>query len=181
MYKKNSEHNIFNSLKTKEYLTWYQPIMLEWTKKELGFFFKNTLENSKQHIRKLHTLFHSIYFKDHNFLLKNDHLRISKINVSITLSNLSAAYGSCLAISNKIINQETVQKRGNSFNIICKRAYFLGQNIIFFISNACTSCNVGTEGRNNTGVCGILTFDPAQKCYSKVMHRKEVTHSKEIA
>ena len=25
--------------------------------------------------------------------------------------------------------------------------------------------------------CYILTFDPAQKCYSKVMHRKEVTHS----
>ena len=25
--------------------------------------------------------------------------------------------------------------------------------------------------------CCILTFDPAQKCYSKVMHRKEVTHS----
>ena len=26
-------------------------------------------------------------------------------------------------------------------------------------------------------VCNILTFDPAQKCYSKVMHWKEVTHS----
>ena len=26
-------------------------------------------------------------------------------------------------------------------------------------------------------LCNILTFDPAQKCYSKVMHRKEVTHS----
>ena len=26
--------------------------------------------------------------------------------------------------------------------------------------------------------CYILTFDPAQKCYSNVMHRKEVTHSK---
>ena len=25
--------------------------------------------------------------------------------------------------------------------------------------------------------CNILTFDPAQKCYSKVMHRKELTHS----
>ena len=25
--------------------------------------------------------------------------------------------------------------------------------------------------------CNILTFDPAQKCYSKVMHWKEVTHS----
>ena len=25
--------------------------------------------------------------------------------------------------------------------------------------------------------CSVLTFDPAQKCYSKVMHRKEVTHS----
>ena len=25
--------------------------------------------------------------------------------------------------------------------------------------------------------CCILTFDPAQKCHSKVMHRKEVTHS----
>ena len=25
--------------------------------------------------------------------------------------------------------------------------------------------------------CNILTFDPAQKCYSNVMHRKEVTHS----
>ena len=25
--------------------------------------------------------------------------------------------------------------------------------------------------------CYILTFDPAQKCYSKVMHRQEVTHS----
>ena len=25
--------------------------------------------------------------------------------------------------------------------------------------------------------CYVLTFDPAQKCYSKVMHRKEVTHS----
>ena len=25
--------------------------------------------------------------------------------------------------------------------------------------------------------CYILTFDPAQKCYSKVIHRKEVTHS----
>ena len=35
-------------------------------------------------------------------------------------------------------------------------------------------------------LCNILTFNPAQKCYSKVMHRKEVTHSngqwsKEIA
>ena len=28
-----------------------------------------------------------------------------------------------------------------------------------------------------TYYCNILTFDPAQKCYSKVMHRKEVTHS----
>ena len=26
-------------------------------------------------------------------------------------------------------------------------------------------------------LCYILTFDPAQKYYSKVMHRKEVTHS----
>ena len=26
-------------------------------------------------------------------------------------------------------------------------------------------------------LCNILTFDQAQKCYSKVMHRKEVTHS----
>ena len=26
-------------------------------------------------------------------------------------------------------------------------------------------------------VCYILTFDPAQKYYSKVIHRKEVTHS----
>ena len=25
--------------------------------------------------------------------------------------------------------------------------------------------------------CYILTFAPAQKCYSKVIHRKEVTHS----
>ena len=25
--------------------------------------------------------------------------------------------------------------------------------------------------------CNVLTFDPAQKCYSKVMHRKEVTQS----
>ena len=25
--------------------------------------------------------------------------------------------------------------------------------------------------------CNILTFDPAQKCYFKVMHQKEVTHS----
>ena len=25
--------------------------------------------------------------------------------------------------------------------------------------------------------CYILTFDPAQKYYSKVIHRKEVTHS----
>ena len=25
--------------------------------------------------------------------------------------------------------------------------------------------------------CNILTFEPGQKCYSKVMHRKEVTHS----
>ena len=25
--------------------------------------------------------------------------------------------------------------------------------------------------------CNILTFAPAQKCYSKVIHRKEVTHS----
>ena len=29
----------------------------------------------------------------------------------------------------------------------------------------------------NSSSCYILTFDPAQKCYSKVMHRKEVTHS----
>ena len=27
-------------------------------------------------------------------------------------------------------------------------------------------------------MCYILTFDPAQKYYSKVIHRKEVTHSK---
>ena len=26
-------------------------------------------------------------------------------------------------------------------------------------------------------LCYILTFDPAQKYYSKVIHRKEVTHS----
>ena len=26
-------------------------------------------------------------------------------------------------------------------------------------------------------ICNILTFAPAQKCYSKVIHRKEVTHS----
>ena len=26
-------------------------------------------------------------------------------------------------------------------------------------------------------ICYILTFDPAQKCYSKVIHRKELTHS----
>ena len=26
-------------------------------------------------------------------------------------------------------------------------------------------------------ICYILTFDPAQKYYSKVIHRKEVTHS----
>ena len=26
-------------------------------------------------------------------------------------------------------------------------------------------------------ICYILTFDPVQKCYSKVIHRKEVTHS----
>ena len=26
-------------------------------------------------------------------------------------------------------------------------------------------------------ICYILTFDPAQKCNSKVIHRKEVTHS----
>ena len=25
--------------------------------------------------------------------------------------------------------------------------------------------------------CYVLTFDPAPKCYSKMMHRKEVTHS----
>ena len=29
----------------------------------------------------------------------------------------------------------------------------------------------------NEDRCNILTFDPAQKCYSTVMHRKEVTHS----
>ena len=28
-----------------------------------------------------------------------------------------------------------------------------------------------------TSVCCILTFWPGQKCYSKVMHRKEMTHS----
>ena len=30
---------------------------------------------------------------------------------------------------------------------------------------------------NTFSYCNILTFDPAQKCYSKVMHRKEVAHS----
>ena len=29
----------------------------------------------------------------------------------------------------------------------------------------------------DTPICYILTFDPAQKYYSKVIHRKEVTHS----
>ena len=29
----------------------------------------------------------------------------------------------------------------------------------------------------NVRICCILAFDPAKKCYSKVMHRKEVTHS----
>ena len=31
--------------------------------------------------------------------------------------------------------------------------------------------------RTRVCVCYILTFDPAQKYYSKVIHRKEVTHS----
>ena len=30
---------------------------------------------------------------------------------------------------------------------------------------------------HGSSYCNILTLDPAQKCYSKVMHRKEVTHS----
>ena len=28
-----------------------------------------------------------------------------------------------------------------------------------------------------SNICYILTLDPAQKCYSKVIHRKEVTRS----
>ena len=36
---------------------------------------------------------------------------------------------------------------------------------------------IRTFGKNETYKCNIFTFDPAQKCYSKVMHRKEVTHS----
>ena len=30
---------------------------------------------------------------------------------------------------------------------------------------------------NKRCFCNILTFEPGQKCHSKVMHRKEVTHS----
>ena len=41
---------------------------------------------------------------------------------------------------------------------------------------------IGAFGTVNKGLlkeleCYILTFDPAQKYYSKVIHRKEVTHS----
>ena len=35
-------------------------------------------------------------------------------------------------------------------------------------------CHKGYKGET---CCYILTFDPAQKCYSKVIHQKEVTHS----
>ena len=34
-----------------------------------------------------------------------------------------------------------------------------------------------TPKNNGITVCYILTFWPGQKCHSKVMHRKEVTHS----
>ena len=33
------------------------------------------------------------------------------------------------------------------------------------------------QGFRTMHLCYILTFDPAQKYYSKVIHRKEVTHS----
>ena len=48
---------------------------------------------------------------------------------------------------------------------MCRNICFNILNVLRFIS------------LNKKKLCYILTFDPAQKYYSKVIHRKEVTHS----
>ena len=54
---------------------------------------------------------------------------------------------------------------------ICLLNFFM-KSISIAINDIDCMCQEKREKK-----CCVLTFDPAQKCYSKVMHRKEVTHS----